>query len=187
MAGADWKQLLAAVKADCLVGLWSKGAELARDGAVSGHERGKDGWTFRVRSAGRAIAPTVCLYPDDGEWECDCNGSFDPCEHVAACTIAMAAAPDAEEKLFADSNRGGGIRYDLRSGERGLELERFLTATGSGARRLERPLAELVTRRSAELGFAPTHADLAIDRLLSHSPPGPLSFAIISTSFANSP
>jgi hypothetical protein len=41
---------------------------------------------------------------------------------------------------------------------------------------LDQPLAELVARRSAMLGFAPTHADLAIDRLLTHSPTGPLSF-----------
>jgi len=173
---AIWKELLAAVKADCLVGLWSKAAELARDGAVSGQEHGTDGWSFRVRSSGRAVAPTVHLYPEDAEWECDCDGTFDPCEHVAACAIAISAAHDAPETLFADAGRNGSVRYELRSGERGLELERFLTDGRSPDRLLAEPLVELVTRRSTTLAFAPTHADLAIDRLVNHSPAGPLSF-----------
>ena len=98
----SWKELLAAVKADCLVGLWSRGTELARDKAVAGQSHGDDGWAFRVRtsSSERSVAATVHLYPDDREWDCDCDGPFDPCEHVAACAIAMAATPDAAEKLF---------------------------------------------------------------------------------------
>ena len=152
----DWKGTLAAVKADCLVGLWSRGTELARDGAVSAKEHGDDGWVFRVRTSPseRNIAPTVHLYPEDREWECDCDGSFDPCEHVAACAIAMAATPDAAEKLFAESDRAGAMRYVLGSSERGLTLD----------------------RRRPEGGFTPTHADLAIERLLTHTPPGPLAF-----------
>ena len=171
-----WKELLAAAKADCLVGLWSKGAELARDGAVSGQEQGADGWIFRVRASGRGIAPTVHLYPQDREWECDCNGSFDPCEHVVACVIAVAATPDAAATLIADAGRNGGLRYELRAGEQGLEIARFLTDGHSADRALEEPLSTFLARRSPEVALATTHADLAIDRLLGHSPPGPLSF-----------
>ncbi len=157
---SDWKGLLAAVKADCLVGLWSRGTELARDKAVAGQHHGQnhgnDGWAFRVRTSlsERSVAATVRLFPDDLEWDCDCDGSFDPCEHVAACTIAMAATPDAAERFFADAGRAGGIHYIFTSGEGGLTLERL------------RP----------ELGFTQTHADVAVERLLSHAPAGPLSF-----------
>ena len=172
----DWKQLLAAVKADCLTGLWAKGTELVREGSVSGHERGADGWTFRVRAQGRSVAPTVRLFPDDREWECDCDNAFDPCEHVAACAIATAATPEAAAALFAKAGRGGGVRYALASGEQGLTLQRFLVDPRGEARALERPLTDLVAQRSPELAFAPTHGDLAVDRLLSHVPAGPLSF-----------
>ena len=172
----DWKRLAAAVKADCLVGLWAKGTELARNSQVSGKDRGEDGWAFRVHAPGHAVAPTVRLFPDDREWECDCDGSFDPCEHVAACVIAIAAGPDAAQTLFATTARTGGVRYELASGEQGLTLRRYLTDASGEARPLERPLAELVAKRSPELAFAPTHSDLAVDRLLVHAPPGPLSF-----------
>jgi superfamily II DNA or RNA helicase len=172
----DWKQLLTAIKADCLVGLWAKGTELARAGCVSGQERGEDGWTFRVRAPGHTVAPTVRLFPTDREWECDCDGAFDPCEHVAACAIATAAAPDAVDALFAAATRSGGIRYELASGAEGLTLRRYVIDARGGAQLLEQSLADLVARRGAEETFSPTHADLAVDRLLRYAPPGPFSF-----------
>lgn len=172
----EWKDLLAAVKADCLAGLWAKGTELARHGAVAGAERGEDGWTFRVRAPGSKVAPTVRLFPDDREWECDCDGAFDPCEHVVACAIAMAAAPDAAATFFADTGRGGGVRYELASGDDGLTLRRHVIDAHGEARLLEQSLADHVARRGAERELSPTHADLAVDRLLRHVPPGPLSF-----------
>jgi hypothetical protein len=55
---AKWKDLLAAVKADCLVGFWSRGRSGARRRGV-GQEHGVDGWSFRVRTSVRAVAPTV--------------------------------------------------------------------------------------------------------------------------------
>jgi superfamily II DNA or RNA helicase len=172
----DWKRLAAAVKADCLGGLWAKGTELARNGAVSGEARDEDAWTFRVRAPGRTVAPTVRLFPGDGEWECDCDGQFDPCEHVAACAIAVSGAPDAAVGLSAASTRSSSIRYDLAAGEVGLTLRRHVVDTHGEARLLEHSLADPATRHVADPTFAPTHADLAVDRLLRYAPPGPLSF-----------
>jgi hypothetical protein len=172
----DWKQLLAAVRADCLVGLWAKGTELARNGCVSGEEQDAHGWTFRVLAQGRAVSPTVRLFPADQEWECDCEGAFDPCEHVAACAIAAAAAPDATDALFAATARRGSVRYELASGAAGLTLLRYVIDAHGEALLLEQQLSDLVSARGAELSLAPTHADLAVDRLLRHTPAGPLSF-----------
>jgi len=172
----DWKRLAAAVKTDCLVGLWAKGTELTRDGAVSGYERGEDGWSFRVRAPGRAVAPTVRLFPADREWECDCDGAFDPCEHVAACAIATAAAPDAADALFAAAASGGGVRYELASGDAGLTLRRYVIDPEGTPHLLERSLSDVAGRPGAGIALSPTHADLAVERLLRYAPPGPLSF-----------
>lgn len=172
----DWRQLLAAVKTDCLVGLWAKATELARNGAVVGEDRGADGWTFRVRAAGRKVAPTVRIFPEDGEWECDCDGAFDPCEHVAACVIAAAATPEAAAALFADTGRRGGLRYEIASGESGLSLKRLMVDAEGQARPLDLPLDDQSATRSSNNDISPTHADLAVERLLRHVPRGPLSF-----------
>ena len=84
--------LLEAVREACPRGLWSKGVTLARDRAVT-RERSTGGRAdevvLRVSGPGSSIARTVVLYPGDGEWECDCAGRFDACEHVAAAVIAM--------------------------------------------------------------------------------------------------
>ena len=66
-----WKELLDEVKEECLVGLWSRGVDLARREAVTGETHTGDEWTFRVRPGGDEVAPTVILSPEHGEWECD--------------------------------------------------------------------------------------------------------------------
>ncbi|WP_044252292.1 hypothetical protein, partial [Chondromyces apiculatus] len=91
-------ELLATVRKACLPGIWSQGVKLAREGAVfDRHPRGET-IVARVRSG--AIAPTVTLYPADGEWTCDCGGKIDPCPHVAATAIAAAQG-------FAEVPQGG--------------------------------------------------------------------------------
>ncbi len=172
----NWKQLFDAAKAKCPVGLWSKGVELARTGAVAGQTRESDMWTFRVPSGSHLIAPTVTLYPDDEEWDCDCRGHFEVCEHVAACLIALTHGSDAEKTLFHTEERNGHVRYELSHGPRGLILERFLVDGTSAPRRLEQPIVDLIARANPELTFAPTHADLTVDRLLGRSLEAPLSF-----------
>ena len=42
MNPGHWKDLLDVVKDDCKVGLWSKGVELARVGAVAGETQDRD-------------------------------------------------------------------------------------------------------------------------------------------------
>src|SRR5690348_5486037 len=100
MAGSSWKALMEAARAACPVGLWTRGQTLARDGAVLGESREIDDYAFRVRVPGRPVPPTVHLYPADGDRDCDCDGNFDACEHVAACLAAVAVAPEAVERLF---------------------------------------------------------------------------------------
>jgi len=172
----DWKGLFDAAKAKCPVGLWSKGVELARSGAVTGQTRETDMRTFRVPSGSHLIAPTVALYPDDEEWDCDCRGHFQVCEHVAACLIALTRSSDAEAALFHTQERNGNVRYELTRGPRGLLLERFLVDGAAAPRHLKQPLVDLIARGNPELTFAPTHRDLTVDRLIGRSLESPLSF-----------
>ncbi len=109
----NWKDVFDAVKDDCLVGLWSRGVELARDGLVAGEGHDAGEWTFRIRALGGGVAPTVRLYPEDAEWECDCGSRFDPCEHIAAGVIAVTASPEAASELFEGDSQNASIRYVL--------------------------------------------------------------------------
>lgn len=158
--------MLAAVKEECLSGLWSAGVELARTESVAGDSYDGDEWTFRVRLAGDEVAPTVVLYPEDAEWDCDCEGPCDPCEHVAACAISAAqAAPDVE-KLFEGASAIGSLRYVLRRTDAGLVLDRFLICGDEPPRPLEESLYDLLEREGADLNFEPSREDLDLDLLL---------------------
>jgi superfamily II DNA or RNA helicase len=85
---ASLEDLVTAVREASLPGPWSQGVKLARQGAVFDAVRDGDSVTARVEIPG-AVAPTVTLYPADGEWTCDCEGKVDPCAHVAAAAIAV--------------------------------------------------------------------------------------------------
>jgi len=172
----DWKTLLDAVRSACPVGLWSKGVELARDGAVAGEEHDEETWTFRVRTPGRPIAPTVSLYLDDCEWECDCDARFDACEHAAACVMAVSQSADGPLSFFGAEQGSGSIRYELRRSQQGLDLERFFVEGDAPPRRVEQPIVDMLARRSPDLTVSPTHADIDVDRLVGRRPGESIGF-----------
>ena len=50
------------------------GGRLAEDGKVElAANRGAEELEFRVWAPGRPVAPTVSLFVDDEEWDCDCQ------------------------------------------------------------------------------------------------------------------
>ena len=174
---AGWTNLLETAKAQCPVGLWSRGVAWAREGAVSGESRDEQAWTFRVRCPGQAVAPTVSLYPADAEWECDCDAAFDACDHVAAAAAAVVAAVQTDQGpalLFAVVATGG-LRYELHGDNKGLTLQRFFVGDGDP----EPVLAPLADRRGVprtDVPQPPTHADLKLDRLVTYLGSGPFGF-----------
>ena len=159
--------LLEAVREACPRGLWSKGVTLARDRAVT-RERSTGGRAdevvLRVAGPGSSIARTVVLYPGDGEWECDCAGRFDACEHVAAAVIAMGQEgldPAAATELF----------YRLeRSGEK-LYLRRTVVARGKDEVELTASLFSIASGRARDPGgeLRPNQADLEVDRMVGQN------------------
>lgn len=162
--------MLDLVRKACLPAIWSQGVKLAREGAASLAGEAKGEKTFRVRAPGLAVAPTVTLYLDDGEWSCDCGGKVDPCPHVAAAAIASsqespvagANGPAPPRQARAPSARVG---YRLATRDGRLTLAR-LVVRGDGR---EEPIrgslaSDALRARVPEL--APTHEDLRVDRVV---------------------
>ncbi|MBI4705083.1 MAG: DEAD/DEAH box helicase [Deltaproteobacteria bacterium] len=161
------QELFQAIRAVCSPATWSKGIELVRSGAVSAGRRAPEEMVLRVKSPGRAAAPTVTLYPLEREWDCDCGSPAAACEHVAAAAIPLrrAGAPDAGAARPLETSDRLGYRL-VREGGR-LRLERSLVLGDGTERPLAGTLASLVAsdqERAARV--APTEVDLTIDRLV---------------------
>ncbi|MBL8716809.1 MAG: DEAD/DEAH box helicase [Myxococcales bacterium] len=158
--------MLDAVRKACPTALYSTGVKLARDGAVRFEKRDAHEAIARVRVPNRVVPPTVTLYLDEEEWSCDCDGRFDACEHVTAAVIALAQAP-VETKTEGEAPReapsGPAIVYRLRTVDRSLVLTRHLRE-GEKETEIGPSLTQLVARRR---DLAPTHDDLALDRVLA--------------------
>ncbi|HYC00673.1 MAG TPA: DEAD/DEAH box helicase [Candidatus Limnocylindrales bacterium] len=169
----SWKELLDAVRTDCPVGLWTRGQTLAREGAVQGESRSSDDLCFRVRVPGRAVAPTVHLYPQDADWDCDCDAAR-ACEHVAACISAVTASPRALDELFAAQAGAASLRYRFERSGNGVVLRRFLCTPGAPPQPVRGALLQAIAAGGDAL--VPTHADLELDRRLAREPDAPLDF-----------
>jgi hypothetical protein len=175
---------LAAVRKACPVGLWSQGVRLAREGAVSSITRKGSELEARVREKGRAVSPTVLLYVEDEEWDCDCGGKVSPCAHVAAVAIVAAKGDEAT----ADESRGDdtttaaapapraravhGLRYLLSIEHGALQLRRELVDPDGVATPLALSLTDRIARGISEPPIEPTHDDLRVDRLFPKRPHG---------------
>jgi len=149
---------------------WSRGVELARANAVNGESFQAGEVVLRVSTRGGMICPAVHLHILDEDWECECNGPKDPCEHVTAATIALRIARKQGKKLpnvTDDSVRGSGqIEYRLaRTQAGGLALTRYIVR-GEEAFLIQSSLHALSSGRVDGPKFLATPADLAVERAL---------------------
>ncbi len=152
-------------------GVWSQGVKLARANAVALASTGKDELTLRVRAPGHAVAPTVTLYVEAGEWSCDCDDKADPCAHVIAAAIASAqgetgAADGTAAPAPAVETRPPSLVYRLGTKDRLLTLARVIVYPDGREERLGNSLASDLARRTGPTDLNPTHEDLRIDRIL---------------------
>jgi superfamily II DNA or RNA helicase len=159
--------LFDAMRQASLPAVWSQGVKLARTDAVSNAARSESAITLRVRARGHAIAPTVTLYPEDGEWSCDCGGVADPCMHAVAAVIA-AREGTAQQAVAEAARAAPAARLVYRLGTRGntLTLARVLLYA-DGKEQAVTGLASLIATHALPSGVTPTHDDLTIDRLLA--------------------
>ena len=137
--------------------LWGAAVELARDGAVVGVSDDGEEVHLRVKTGERALPFEVYLWPDDGDWGCDCDARGKVCLHVAAAMIAVnraqndAMALPAPEKEFRVS-----LRYDFHSKGSALSLQRQIVYPESG--RVE-PLTVPLSKAKVLASRSDAHAE----------------------------
>ncbi len=165
------QQLLETIRKASLPGVWSQGVKLARENAVALAASGKGELTLRVRTPGHAIAPTVTLYVEGGEWSCDCDGKADPCMHVAAAAIAAAQAAEKGESLASVLvAKPARLVYRLSRRDRLLVVTRVVLHSDGREERVSGSLASDRTRGLSFPELTPTHQDLRVDRVLGTPP-----------------
>ncbi len=139
--------------------------ELARTEAVVGEHADQDEIVLRVRTPGSVVHPTVVLYPEDREWECNCGGDEDPCAHVAAAAIAMRRVRLEGRALPSGPPGGARLSYRLSREGGSLALERYLV-TDDAETPLRSTLTALASGRVTGPSVVATPADIAAERAL---------------------
>ena len=169
--------LLDQVRQSCSDALWARGVEFARQGVVfEGEPDASDSEAIILRVAiPRAPVPmTVHLWPDDGDWSCDCPSDEEGCAHAAAAVIAWTQAKKTGKSLpksTETSGAGDGVKslrdaaalgYRFTRSDKGLILTRVLIQGGQ-----ERPLVGGLNGRMAqEVALMAQQMDLEIERVM---------------------
>jgi superfamily II DNA or RNA helicase len=160
-------ELFKAIRSACNPGTWSRGVEFVRTEAVTGIKADDDEVSFRVRVPQRVVAPTVILYPEDAEWDCDCESRLTACEHVAAAVIALKRAREGGQALPTASSSDARIVYRFKQDRGKLNLSRFVVKSDGSERAIEGSLAGLASKMGGQFVITPSQDDLAIDRALA--------------------
>jgi superfamily II DNA or RNA helicase len=163
------QSIFEAIQEACSRPIWSRGVQLARRDAVSIEERGDLEISLCVSTRGGLVSPQVTLRPEDEDWECSCSSVEDPCEHVAACVIALRQSQKSGQSLPTQGESRGRIVYELEERAGDLRLTRAIEYDGKRT-----PLRGSLTAAAAghKIGpdFVATPADIAIERVLASRP-----------------
>ncbi len=161
------KTLSDAMRAAAAPRTWSRGVMINREGSVEGLEETEDEIVLRVRTRDRPIPPTVVLYPETEEWDCDCGGKLDVCPHAVAAVLAtVQARQNGPGELPQSARPRSTLRYSL-SVERGLlVVERQEIDPSGAANLLIEPVARAAQRRGEKPELVLSDVDVELDRLL---------------------
>ena len=151
-------ELFARIREGCPPEAWSRGVTLARRGAVTIERSDVDETLARVVVQGTPLTPTVALFPEASEWECDCESLLVACEHVAAVVIAL-----RQGTLGEDGSRS--LEYHLSRSPQGLTLTRGVT-DDAGFHAIEMPLDRIASGTFRGPRFDATPRDLEIEKTL---------------------
>lgn len=132
---------------------------LVEAGAVMLQRERDDEVVFVLQISGSTFTPTAFIYPDDGEWTCDCGGS-DPCAHVLAGAIALDRSYTNDRRLPTLSERQATLRYDLEVVREALWVTRSAVSADGAAVVLEGSLTD------SAVALALGDGDRALDLLL---------------------
>ncbi|MEX1366187.1 MAG: hypothetical protein AB1Z98_23885, partial [Nannocystaceae bacterium] len=161
------EDLLREIRQSCSAPTWSRGVELARSGAVVGVADRGDEIELRVTMKGGVVSPLVSLFPDELEWDCECNSREDACMHVAAAAIAVkqvrADGSGGEALPQAAGDRSpAAIAYRLTEHERRLALRRVVTIEGAPDQAIRASLKQAA--QGLDRPLVTTEADLAFEK-----------------------
>jgi superfamily II DNA or RNA helicase len=164
-----------AIRQACSASLWSQAVELVRAAAVAGVTQSEEEIVCRVRTPNRVVAPKVTLYPQDEEWDCDCDSKAPCCEHIAAAIIAVRRAEQEGVSLPSDARSGAHLAYRFKTVREQMILERFVVKPDGQSELLDRSVAGIASSASDTRRLTPTQSDIAIDRLMGSRLHGPLA------------
>jgi superfamily II DNA or RNA helicase len=164
LMSVDLEGTFRAIRTACSSRSWSRGIELQRADAVDGVASNDEEITLRVKVPAQTVSPMVSLWPEDEEWDCDCDSTADACEHVAAAIIALRRARKEGKSLPTSQKAGGRVGYRLRPDGDRIEIGRVVVS-GSTETALVGSLAKTIGGDGP--GVEPDKVDLSIDRLLS--------------------
>ncbi len=162
-----------AVREECSTRIWSRAVELARADAVIGERDDDDEVVLRVSTRGGMVSPTVTLYPNETDWECECNTSEPVCEHVAAAVIALRQSRKEGQPLPRPADAAGRLRYAFTRSEGGLSLQRFVVVDDH-EEPLRSTLDAVASGRIDGPTFTASSADVAVERALGAKRRGPM-------------
>jgi superfamily II DNA or RNA helicase len=165
---AALSDLLEAIREEALSGIWASGVKLARAGAVVLESVAPNEVVLRVKAPGRPVALSAVLHPEDGDWECDCPGRVDPCEHVVAAAITAEQAERAGTAIPAAKERFARVVYRFSRQEGGVGLQRVIGNADGTESPLEKSLA-VVMAGAMGARFQVEQYDLIADRLLERA------------------
>ena len=162
MTQTDIEKVFAAIREQSPADAWSRGVTLARRGAVSIDSRSDEEVAARVDIQGSPLSPSVTLYLEDVEWECDCDSPLDACEHVAAVVIACRHGTETTSEALP-------LEYRLRRVPEGVFFERGVTTETEDDEQfhvIDVPLDALAAGRFRGPDVAATPDDLAVEKAL---------------------
>ncbi|MHC5052922.1 MAG: DEAD/DEAH box helicase, partial [Planctomycetota bacterium] len=174
----DPEALFEAVRKACYPATWSRGIELTRADAVVGEGVDEDEAVFRVSTRGGMLCPTVRLFLDDLDWECDCASRENACEHVAAAVIAWRRSHGVGGALPTPKHASGRVGYRLTREGAQLALTRVIVYDGAELP-LTATLVAVAEGRVAGPRFLATQADHAVELALGTHRKGPVPAGIM--------
>lgn len=175
--------LFSAVRRACPTPKWNYGSQLVRGQAVSLESRDEEELVLRVQVGAQGDAPAVRLYPEDEEWDCDCQSPHGACEHVAAAVIALREAKRAGKELPRLGAQKFRLHYAFYRCEPTLKVQRFLEREGYARQKLEHAVADLARKKVRQPDVLVTKADLAAERILTPPKRGALPAETLAALF----
>jgi len=172
-------KFLKEVQEEAEAAIWSQGVRLTRvNGTFMASTMTPQECVIHVRIPTKPVSPKVTLWPEDGEWDCDCGSDESPCEHVAASVIMLKQEKVQSGSTPVEAAKGAGpsshiqIEYHFKSMQsprfKELVLARMIDL-GNGLEVLDRTILSFKSLRSRKKGMPDviaSQADFQVEQVL---------------------